>query len=204
MSLNFSLLVVIFATLTFHTTTSAQESVSGDFYVAPSLLYYNNLRARNSKDEKAYLAYDLKVGYQIYPDIFLGIVYQGEQDNRKTSGYSSATLNNSSKGVRTSLGPSIGYILPTYHIVLSYFLDSKWNLDTTTSSGTSKYAYTGSGFQLDLGYKISFLGFLFGPQLSYKSYSYGKLSTDGGAADSITPKLEESNLEPSIAFYFFF
>ena len=58
--------------------------------------------------------------------------------------------------------------------------------------------------QLDVGYKIPVWGIFFGPQLSYKVYTYSKLKTDGGAAQSISPKLEDAGVEPSLIFYYFF
>lgn len=182
----------------------AQEAMPGNFMVAPSVFYYSGLRSRNSKDEKTYLVYEMKAAYQIHPNFFLGLTYQSEEQNIKTSGYSDPSLNNTSKSVRTSLGPSIGYVRPTYHVIFTYLFDSKWKLDTTTSSGTNKYDYKGNGMQLDTGYKIPLWGGFFGPQLSYKNFTYGTLSTNGGAASSISPKLKESNFEPSLVFFYIF
>lgn len=177
---------------------------TGNFFLAPSFFYYAGLRSRSSKDNKGYLVYDLTAAYQVHPNVFLGVKYQNEDEETKTSGYSSASLNNSSKSKRTSLGAALGYITPTYHVMFNYFFDSKWQLNTTTSTGSNKYEYTGSGMQLDLGYKIPLWSFLFGPQLSYKIYTYNKLKTDGGAAESISPKLEDTGVEPSLVFYYFF
>lgn len=198
--------VLLLPILFFARVSHSQEELSGtgDFFVAPSVFYYAGQRSRTSKDNKGYLVYDLTAGYQFYPNVYLGAKYQNEDEETKNSGYSSASLNNSSKSKRTSLGASLGYITPTYHVMFNYFVSSKWKLDTTTSSGSNKYEYSGSGMQLDLGYKIPLWGFLFGPQLSYKIYTYGKLKTDGGAANSISPKLEDSGVEPSLVFYYFF
>ena len=176
----------------------------GDFFVAPSVFYYTGLRSRTSEDQRGYLVYDLKVAYQVYPNIFLGPAYQIEDEETKTSGYASASLNNHSKSKRTSLGASLGYVTETYHIMFTYYFDSKWQLDTITSSGSNKYQYTGSGMQLDLGYKIPIWGIHFGPQLSYKVYTYGRLKTDSGSAQSISPKLEDAGVEPSLIFFYFF
>ena len=185
-------------------TAHADDLSNTNFFVAPSILYYTKLRSRTSKDEKTYLTYELKAGYQFYPEFFAGLVYQGDSDETKTSGYSVAALNNSSKGARSSYGPMIGYISTAFHATFTYFLASEWKLNTTTSTSTGVYKYSGGGFQLDLGYKIPLWGFYFGPQLSYKKFSYSKLSTNGGSAASISPKLEESAIEPSIAFFYFF
>lgn len=199
------ILSVIYIFLT-ATSARAQETSLGigDFFVAPSVFYYTGLRSRTSEDEKGYLVYDLKAAYQVYPNIFLGPAYQIEDEETKTSGYASASLNNQSKSKRTSLGASLGYVTATYHFMFTYYFDSKWKLDTTTSSGSNKYQYTGSGMQLDVGYKIPIWGIYFGPQLSYKIYTYGKLKTDSGAAQSISPKLEDAGVEPSLIFYYFF
>lgn len=172
--------------------------------IAPSLFYYSGVRTRSSKEEKSLFSYELKLGGQVYPNFLLAFTYQGEQTTTKTSGYSSDSLNNTAKGQRASFGPSVGYVTTSFHIIFTYFYDSKLNLKTTTSSGTSKYDYSGSGIQVDLGYKIPIWGFFFGPQLSYKSYTYGKLSTDGGNKTAIDPKLQESNLEPSIVAHVYF
>ncbi|MBX9767219.1 MAG: autotransporter outer membrane beta-barrel domain-containing protein [Bdellovibrionales bacterium] len=182
----------------------AQDSATGNFLIAPSLLYYSGLRARTSEEKRAYSVYELKAAYQIFPEFFLGIAYQIEDESIENSGFSSASLNNSSKSKRTSLGPSIGYVTPSLHLMFTYFLDSKWNLNTTTSTAQSKYDYVGTGLQLDFGYKIPLWGFFFGPQISYKKFSYDKLSTDGAASSSISPKLEETSVEPSLVLYYFF
>lgn len=183
-----------------------QEGISdvGNFMIAPSLFYYTGLRSRTSEDQKGYLVYDLKVAYQVYPNLFLGPAYQIEDEETKTSGYASASLNNQSKSKRTSLGAALGYVTTTYHFMFTYYFQSNWVLDTTTSSGSNKYDYSGNGMQLDVGYKIPVWGIFFGPQLSYKVYTYSKLKTDGGAAQSISPKLEDAGVEPSLIFYYFF
>lgn len=177
---------------------------AGTFFIAPSLLYWSGLRTRTSKEKQDYSVYELKAAYNFTGNIYGGVNYQMESDNSETSGYASASLNNTSKATRTSLGPVLGYVTQTYHVLFTYFYDSKWNLNTTTSGGSNKYQYTGSGLQLDLGYKIEFAGFWFGPQISYKAFTYGKLSTDGSATDSISPKLEDSSLDPSLTIFFFF
>jgi hypothetical protein len=187
------------------TSVKAEEFVTGteNFYIAPSVFYYAGLRERTSKDNKGYLVYDLSLGYQVHPNVYLGLKYQSENEETKTSGYSSASLNNSSKSTRTSLGASLGYVTQTYHLMFTYYVDSKWRLNTTTSSGSNRYEYAGSGMQLDVGYKIPLWSFIFGPQLSYKMYTYGKLKTDGKEAETISPKLEDTGVEPSLVFFYF-
>lgn len=182
----------------------AREYGDSRFLVAPALFYYSNLRERSSKEEKSYTMYELKIGGAISSEIFLGLSYQGEQGETKNSGYSSAALNNSSKDQRTSYGPFIGYITPTFHSAFTYYYLSQWDLNTTTSTGSTKYKYTGSGMQFDIGYKIQLGGIFFGPQLSYKIFTYKKLSTDDGAEASISPALKDSAIEPSIVLYWFF
>lgn len=176
----------------------------GNFFVAPSLFYHSGLRSRSSKDKEDYLVYELKAAYNAYEGLFTGLSYQVETEEKETSGYASASLNASSKSTRTSMGPTVGYVATTFHVLLTYFFDSKWKLDTTTSGGTNKYEYSGTGLQLDLGYKIELWKTYFGPQISYKKFEYKKLAVDGGSEDSISPKLEDSSLEPSLVFFFFF
>jgi len=176
----------------------------GNFFVAPSLFYHGGLRSRTSKDKEDYLVYDLKAAYNAYEGIFTGLTYQVETEETETSGYASASLNNSSKATRTSYGPMVGYVRTSFHVLLTYFFSSEWTLNTTSSTTTNKYAYTGNGLQLDLGYKIELWKMWFGPQISYKKYMYNKLATDGGSAESISPKLEDTALEPSLVFFFFF
>lgn len=180
------------------------ESLNEDFYVSPSLFYYSGLRSKSTREEKTFLAYDLKVGYQVYPNIFLGLIYQGDESTIKNSGYASETLNNSSKSSRASYGASLGYITPSLHFMFSYYIESKWKLNTTTSAGVGRFDYSGNGMQFDIGYKIPLGKVVFGPQISYKLYSYSKVSIDGGQSASASPKLEESNLEPSLVLYYFF
>lgn len=182
----------------------AQESLTGDFLVAPSIFYNSGIRTKTSKDEKSYLVGELKLAYQVHPDIFLGATYQREQEDSKTSGYSAASLNNATTAVRESLGASVGYVTTTYHVLFTYFFDSKWNVNSKTTTGSNKYNYTGNGMQLDLGYKIPIWGIYFGPQLSYKMFTYTKLKTDGGEATSLSPKLEDTSLDPSLVFVILF
>ncbi len=197
--------VLTFLTITFVLQPAqGQEMTSGDFLVAPSLLYYSGLRSRTSKDEKAYLVGEMKLAYQIHPFVYLGPTYQHEQDDTKTSGYSSPSLNNTSKSQRSSIGASLGYVTPSYHFMFTYYFDSKWNLNTSSTTGDNKYNYKGTGMQLDVGYKIPLWGIFFGPQLSYKMFTYEKLSTDSGAAEKISPKLEDTGLEPSLVLFYFF
>lgn len=180
-------------------------SQSGNnFLIAPSVFYYSGLRSRTSKDDKSYLVGELKLAYQVSTNIYLGAIYQHEQEEVITSGYSSATSNNTANSKRTSLGASLGYATETFHVFLSYFVSSKWNLDTVSSAGANQYDYDGSGFQIDLGYKIPLWGFFVGPQLSYKMFTYDELVTNGGSAAGINPKLEDTKLEPALVFYYFF
>lgn len=168
-------------------------------------MHYSGLRSRTSREQKAYSAYEIKAAYQVSPQFFLGLNYQIEDETKENSGFSNSEYNNSSKSQRTSLGPTIGYITPSVHVMFTYFIDSKWNLNTTSSSGQkSRFDYVGTGMQLDLGYKIPLWGFFFGPQISYKKFTYEKLSTDGSATSSISTKLEETNLEPSLVLTYFF
>lgn len=198
------LLPFAFMTLATFETARAQFSTDQNFYASTSVFTYSSLRARTSKDEKSFLAYDVKAGYQVYPTIFLGFAYQADQNTTKTSGYASDSLNNTSKGKRASLGPTLGYVSDTIHATLTYYYESKWTLDTTTATGADRYQYVGSGTQVDLGYKIPLWQIYFGPQLSYKKYTYDKLGTNGASSASISPKLVEDNLEPSLVFYYFF
>ena len=127
------------------------------------------------------------------------------QETTKTSGYSNASLNNISNGRRQSYGGSLGYVTSSYHFYLTYFAESVWKLDTETSTSVDEYIYKGDGFQLDVAYKIPIWDvFFFGPQLSYKSLTYSTLSSNAGDFESISPKMEEKGIEPSIVLYWFF
>lgn len=187
----------------FSPRVSADDS-AGKFFVAPSLFYYTGLRSRSSKEKQDYLVYDLKAAYNVADGFFAGLAYQVESEKSETSGYAASSLNSRSESERTSWGPSFGYVMKTFHATLTYYYDSKWKLDTTTSTGSTGYAYKGWGFQLDVGYKIELWKMWFGPQLSYKKFEYKKLTTDGGAEQSISPKLEDTAVEPSLVFFFFF
>jgi hypothetical protein len=197
------LLTLLFSALAGLPQAHARDD-AGNFFVAPSLYYYSGLRTRSSREEKEYSVYELKAAYNFYEGFFGGLAYQLENEDRETSGFTSASLNSTSKSKRTSLGPTVGYVTPTFHALFTYFYDSKWNLTTTTSTDSAKYDYKGSGFQLDVGYKIQLWELWFGPQLSYKKFIYSKLTTDGGASESISPKLEDTGLEPSLVIFFFF
>ena len=200
----FQSLVVAAAMGCSSTSAYGQESIPGNFLIAPSLLYHSGLRTRNSESKNSYLVYEARLGYQVHPEVFLGLHYQVEDENIENSGYSSANLNNTSVTKRTSIGASVGYVTSGLHLFFSYFLDSKWSLNTTSSGQQNRYDYNGAGFQVDVGYKIPLWGLFLGPQISYKKFSYGNLSTDGGSASSISPQLEETSVEPSLAIYYFF
>lgn len=183
----------------------AQDSAAQDGAIAekwmtsPSIFYYTTQRKRNSDEQKTYSFAELKAGYQFANGWFAGGVYQLQEENLKNSGFSDPTDNNTVKATRTSWGPYIGYIKGTYHAALTYFYESKNQLNKTNSTGTTKYSYKGNGFQLDAGYKIPLGGGFFGPQLSYKTYTYSKLDEN-----SISPKLKETGIEPSLTYFFFF
>lgn len=200
---------LVFSFMALPSLSNAQfsaPSVGGlsDYYIGSSLFYYSNLRTRTSRDEKSYFVYDIRAGYQVNPNIYLGLIYQADKDGLKASGYSSDSLNNTTSSQRASLGPTISYITETYHAHLTYFYSSKWKLDVVTNTGTNAYEYTGTGLQADFGYKFPVWGMLIGPQISYKKFTYTKLSTNGGTEISLSPKLEEDTFEPSLVIYFFF
>jgi hypothetical protein len=199
----FLFILLSFATPKLNAQSSGSGSTS-DFFIGGSIFYNSDLRVRTSRDEEAHMAYDGRAGYQIYPHVYLGGMYQVEQDSINTSGYSSDSLNNSSKSNRASYGPSLGYITEALHLNFTYFIESKWNLETTTSTGNGTYAYSGAGFQGDIGYKFPLWGMLIGPQLSYRKFTYDKLSTNNGSALTITPKLEDDTFEPSLVIFLFF
>lgn len=182
----------------------SQELSAPNFLFAPGIFYSSGLTSRNSKDERTELRGEVKLAYQVYPGIYFGPTFNFEQTSNKTSGYSSASLNNMTTGNRQSYGASVGHVTTSYHVNFTYHVNSTWNLNQTTSSGSSKYVYKGEGFQVDLGYKIPIWGVFFGPQLSYKLLEYSKLSADGGPSESISPKLKETGYEPSVVLYWFF
>ncbi len=175
-----------------------------DYYIAPSFLYYSGLRSRSSREENAYITSDLRFGYQIHPSFYFGPIYQFDQKNTESTGFTVESFNNTVKLKRNSIGVSLSYLLESVHFALSYYIQSKLELNTLNKIGSSDYNYTGTGFQFDLGYRFSLWGLSLGPQLSYKSYQYPKLEINGDGSNDITPKLEESNFEPSLTAYYFF
>lgn len=204
---SFLFLLLVSLTATFahaQSFTPSSSGSGGDYLVAPSLFYLSSVRTRSSREETAYFSADLRLGYQIYPQLYAGINYQADQKNVESTGFTVESFNNTSKLKRNSIGASLTYVMDSVHFSFTYYVDSKLALSNTNGIGNTNYEYTGTGLQADVGYRFLIWGISLGPQLSYKSYTYSKLNIDGAGTNQITPKLEESNFEPSLIAYFFF
>lgn len=116
-----------------------------------------------SDRERNLLFYDLRFGYIFRGGFYFGMLYSGE----------TVDINDGvPKNSRTSFGMSIGYIRKGLSLGAHYFPYSKQTLDGTTD--VEEYS-EGMGFQLDVAYYFRLGRFVsIGPQLVYKSISYGE------------------------------
>lgn len=92
---------------------------------------------------------------------------------------------------RTSYGPTLGWISGAasgFYLLGTYFISSEFG-----------DGYKGTGYEVDLGYKMGMGRVSIAPQLSYKSFEYDELN----GVDLATP-LEHTNIDPYFVLIFEF
>ena len=131
-----------------------------------------------SKSSRTYL--DLGTGTITRRGLTLGLLYSYEKIN-----------SDASSAKRTSIGPTVGWVSQKErgpYLLGTYFLSSQ--LDE---------GFTGSGYQVDLGYKILLRKIALALQLSYKKFSYGKQS-----GQALSPERSDSRIDPYFQIWYEF
>lgn len=152
----------------------ASTSAFADGYFKAGLMYMNDKSGtEGSEGDITRTLMDLGAGYIEPKGWTIGFLYSSDK-------YSSAGASVD----RTAMGPTVGwmttkdngpYALATYFYTASY----------------SSASMTGSGYQLDFGYKFAIRKVAFGAQLSKKHITFDK--SNGQAMD---PKYIEDKLDP--------
>lgn len=122
--------------------------------------------------------YDLKLGYVMSSNIYLGAIYANENKDVVTS----------EEDIKAT-GVSLGYYHVGWFALGHYFLQT----EKTFSSSDTKLSGK-SGHQIDLGYLYGMSSsFVIGPQITYKNYEFSK--QDPGGTDV---KITKTRLLPMI------
>lgn len=166
-------------------TANAQST---GLVISPTGFYYNfkEQTSTSNTDKVTALYYDLRVGFIMSNNLYIGGIYSAM--NREYDGLGSKK--------RTSLGASIGYFSPNgFYVMGHYYFQSEYKDFGTTILNK------GSGFQADLGYFFNVSpSFRVGPQLSYRSFSYGQIQN---GTSTTSASLSHNELIPFIALGFF-
>lgn len=133
---------------------------------------YDYTQIGSGQGEATYINYDVLLGYKMATDLYLGGIY-GILN----------TDNGSSNTMDKYMGVSVGFRPGGWEITGHYFLSAESELSTTSK------IKNGTGFGLDLAYLWS-LGatFFFGPQISYRKFSYTKWEHSGTESKANTSK----------------
>ncbi len=194
--------IFLSAILTFAIFPSAGYAQDGHYFISPAIFYSADLQEQTAKADSSNSILDLRAGFSIAPNIFVGALYSMDNKNVKTSGYSTASNNYDEVRKRTSYGPFVGYLSTNFYALFTYLMSSQWAVTSTTSTGTTNNTYTGGGYQFDLGLKFPLWGVQFGPMISYKLYTYSDIS--GSTNQTLSPAFKETKLDPTLAIWIFF
>jgi hypothetical protein len=152
----------------------ASASAFADGYFKAGLLYQSDKSgSEGSSGGSTRQVMDFAAGYLDPKGWMYGVLYSS--DNYSSGGNSAN---------RTAMGPSIGWMSPKDngpYMAATYFY-------TATLS-----PMTGSGFQLDLGYKFAVRRVAFGAQLSKKQITFDKAN-----GNAMSPKYIEDKLDPYV------
>lgn len=161
-------------------------------------------RSRSSKSESSSYMVDLRVAHAITDGFYGGVIYAMENQTVKTSGYSVSADNHKNTYDRQSFGPTFGYVGTYVYGFASYHTSSSWTVKSVGTDASTKDVYSGSGFQLDFGLILPLGPISLGPQLSYKSFEYKKLTSQGSSSGAISPSFKDSKFDPYLALWMAF
>lgn len=197
------LFIVVFIILATTTLANAQDGGSGgNYFISPAIFYNADLQERSAKADSSNLLLDFRGGINVGTNMYVGLLYAMDNKSVKTSGYSSASDNYEDTRKRTSYGPFFAYFIDSFFGMFTYLYDSEWSISSVGTSGTTNTVYDGWGYQLDLGFKFPLWGVQFGPLMSYKYFSYSKITS--GSPQALNPEFKETKLDPSLAIWIFF
>lgn len=183
------LIAFLFATLCSNHSYAAGGSSTGLTF-HPSLFYEqssSNLSgtsntANSTTTTKTYLG--LAFGYIADSSLFLGGQYITDR----------ISVTGSDDTTRTAYGPAIGYVGQSISLLYTYYMS------VVESKGSANYG-GGSGWQFDLGWKFDVSsGFALGPQITYKYFTYTKVTTT--TESNLSPSYNYSELIPQLAMWF--
>ena len=172
---------LVFALLVLVKPIAARASASG--YVRASGSYLS--QSDSSVYDQTRALIDVGSGSVTENGWTIGLLYGYEKD----SGGENKTGSSNSVS-RSSIGPTFGW---TSKKEMGPFILGTYFLSSTRSDG-----YSGSGMQLDTGYKMAVGSVELALQLSYKRFSYNKLS---GAS---TAAFNQSFFDPYFGLWFSF
>ena len=191
-----TILIFIFA------ACPAVAALDSTFWFGLSGFGQAELRERNAQNETGGYLAAAHAGRTYGRWLFLGASYEHDFESVLTSGYASTASNERVLYTRTSLGPTIGLIGSRGFLLYTYNVYSKWLVRTRPQGGEwSDDVYRGDGSKIEAAIFFEAGPFLIGPQLSYKQYSYRKLSSEGAANQSLSPALKDTKLDPTLSVW---
>ncbi len=187
---NFSMKYLLCMLLFFPHISLAQ---SLGFNFAASIHPNTRIIRKSAETDSTRIAADLYLGYLFANSGYGGIIYSGNSEEIKQSGFATPSDNKTVNRERTSIGVTAGYLWENFYLLFSYYFQSEWR----DNFGSSLVVYQkGSGFQLDLGVRIKLTEWLyFAPQLSFQSFVYTESVTDGVSAP-LSPEMTDTSISP--------
>lgn len=153
----------------------------------------------NTSDETTDTFMDFHLGWMTSKGF--GIAYtiatHSEEDIGKTS-----TATTTTSVEKSSSGVTLGWANPKPNGIFAfatYFLSSEITRGTTNQDTT----YSGSGYQVEIGYKATIKRLGFGAHIAYKSLSYDTY-TAGTTTTTLTSPLAYSDVVPMIDIWLVF
>lgn len=149
------------------------------FVLNPSLFYFQEKeRDGVNVGKETIQIINLKVGYVSPQGLYLGAAY--DMESRK---YGSGASDQD----RDSYGATIGYVTGGWQFLGTYYINSEFE------------QLEGWGYAIDVGYSFNLGSIGIGPLLSYRHWEY-----DESNGSSLANKIKNTNILPSIQFYFTF
>ncbi|PIT99220.1 MAG: hypothetical protein COT74_09430 [Bdellovibrionales bacterium CG10_big_fil_rev_8_21_14_0_10_45_34] len=183
----------LFVVFLFLNQTSHAKGGGSGFVISPAATYIMDKQevtqsGTTSTADLTYFFADIRAGYVMPNGLYLGGVYAADTISSRSGNTTTETKIN-------AMGPTVGYVAENFSVLGSYHLSS-----TREVGNTAKYE-SGSGFQVDLGYRFNISSFAFGPHISYRQLKYTKLTSSGTEISGATGTF--TTLYPYLAFWFY-
>lgn len=187
------------------TAFAEEDRQSGSVFLSVAAYGKGELRERSAQSNVSQTLFDVRLGYATYDHVYLGASCDLDSEVVKTSDYASEADNKQTKYDRRSCGPMVGLISQYFFLLYTAHVVSAWEIETKTTSSTNKDIYKGGGSQIDLGFHLPVGPLWIGPQVSYKTFVYNKVtSTTETTESSVNPKLSINKLEPLLTVWVHF